>query len=144
MSSLDLDPDTNFNLTFPLPYRVLTLLGLGILAWATNLHGLHLLGVDPVGALELHTGTPIFTRGPSGYGKHTPPSILYLSTYKIFFAYAAFCFTSWSIFRFCTKSDSLLVDAFGYVPLVTGLVILMILVCPMNIFLKHERDKFLQ
>lgn len=35
-----------FSLGFPLPFRVLFLLGFAILLWATNLHILHLLGLD--------------------------------------------------------------------------------------------------
>lgn len=148
MSSLELDAETNFNITFPLPYRVLTLLGLGILAWATNLHGLHLLGIDVVGALDLRTEgqiprTPSISSRPSGYFKYISPSVVYLPTYRLFFAYGAFCFTSWAMYRIFTKGDSLLVDAFGYIPLITGLVILMAVVCPMDILLKYERDKFL-
>jgi hypothetical protein len=32
--------------SFPLPFRVLVLIGFSILLWATNLHVLHLLGID--------------------------------------------------------------------------------------------------
>jgi hypothetical protein len=35
-----------FSLAFPLPFRVLFLIGLAILLWAINLHLLHLLGLD--------------------------------------------------------------------------------------------------
>lgn len=145
MSPLQLDTQENLNFTFPLPYRVFSLIGLGILAWATNLHGLHLSGIDAVGALGLRTEAQKsrIPARPNGYTKHVPPSLLYLATYKIFFAYAALCLTSWTIYRICTRGDGLLVDAFGYIPLITGLVILAVLVCPMNILLKHERDKFL-
>jgi hypothetical protein len=149
MSSFELDAETNLNLTFPLPYRVLSLIGLGILAWATNLQGLHMLGIDVVAALELRTEgnilrtTANISRANGHLSTYVPPSVVYLPTYKIFFAYGAFCFTSWAFYRVCTKGDSFLVDAFGYFPLITGLVILMILVCPMNVFFKYERDRFI-
>ena len=44
-----------FSTNFPLPYRVLALGAVGILGWATNLHGLNLLGIDAATALELST-----------------------------------------------------------------------------------------
>ncbi|KXN91012.1 hypothetical protein AN958_03079 [Leucoagaricus sp. SymC.cos] len=149
MSSLDLDAETNFNLSFPLPYRVLVLIGLGIFAWATNLHGLHVLGIDAVGALELRTEgqiprTPSHSNRLNLQSKHVSPSVVYLPTYSLFFTYGAFCFISWTLYRVCTKGNDVLIDAFGYIPLTTGLIILMVLVCPMNIVFKYERDKFLR
>lgn len=144
MSSFNIDAETNLNLTFPLPYRVLSLLGLGILAWATNLHGLHLLGIDAAGVLELGADGHSPRSRVEGHTRYRPPSIYYLAAYRIFFGYAAFCFTSWTVFRVCTKGNGLLLDAFGYIPLVTGLVVLVILVCPVKIFYKLERDRFLE
>ena len=44
-----------FSAHFPLPFRVLFLGCLGILGWATNLHGLTALGIDAASALELST-----------------------------------------------------------------------------------------
>lgn len=43
----------HFSASFPLPFRVLTLVGLEILLWAVNLHVLTILGVDAGGALDL-------------------------------------------------------------------------------------------
>ncbi len=151
MSSFNanIDAETNLNLTFPLPYRVLTLLGLGILAWATNLHGLHLLGIDAAGVLEFRTeGYPPWsthlTSRTEGHPGYKSPSVHYLAVYRIFFAYAAFCLTSWTVFRVCTKGDGFLMNAFGYIPLTTGLVVFVILISPMRVFHKPERDKFLE
>ena len=42
-----------FAASFPLPFRVLVLAGTGILCWATNLHGLHILGIDAAAALDI-------------------------------------------------------------------------------------------
>lgn len=43
----------HFSASFPLPFRVLTLVGLEILLWAINLHVLTSLGVDAASALDL-------------------------------------------------------------------------------------------
>ena len=43
---MELPIEAPFAASFPLPYRVFVLSGLGILGWATNLHGLHALGID--------------------------------------------------------------------------------------------------
>ena len=42
-----------FSTAYPLPFRVLTLIGLEILLWAINLHVLTSLGIDAAGALDL-------------------------------------------------------------------------------------------
>lgn len=42
-----------FSASFPLPFRVLTLVGFAILLWAINLHVLSILGVDTVSAFGI-------------------------------------------------------------------------------------------
>ena len=42
--------EISFSTSFPLPYRVLVLGAVGVLGWATNLHGLTLLGIDAASA----------------------------------------------------------------------------------------------
>lgn len=139
-------------LSFPLPFRVLVLAGLGILGWATNLHGLDLLGVDAVNALDLrvdvassnaHIHLPSHLSGSTA--KHPAhPSVIYTAVYRLFSAYALWVFLSWAVFRYLTYGDILLVDAFGYIPAISALVVLLVLVCPIDALYKHERDKFLQ
>lgn len=133
----------NLNLTLPLPYRVLCLVGLGILGWATNLHGLYFSGIDPSITLDRSEGQTL-GKASRSHPHGNPVIPPYLAIYKIFFVYAAFCIVSWTIYRSCTRGDEVLVDAFGYIPLVTILVIVIILICPMNVPLKHERENFLQ
>ncbi|KAJ7901994.1 EXS family-domain-containing protein [Mycena olivaceomarginata] len=138
-------------LSFPLPFRVLVLAGLGILGWATNLHGLDLLGVDAVNALDLrvdaassnaHIHLPSHLSGSTA--KHPAhPSVIYTAVYRLFSAYALWVFLSWAVFRYLTYGDILLVDAFGYIPAISALVVLLVLVCPIDALYKHERDKFL-
>src|SRR6201992_4249907 len=60
---------------FPLPFRVLFLLSSGILAWATNLHGLHHHAIDGPGVLHLDRPSLPTIRSPSSkLTPHPPPS----------------------------------------------------------------------
>ncbi|KAJ7217891.1 EXS family-domain-containing protein, partial [Mycena pura] len=134
-------------LSFPLPFRVLALAGLGILGWATNLHGLDLLGVDVVAALDLRVEAdhnphlpPHLSGGPK---QPSHPSVIYNAVFRLFAAYASWCLFSWAVFRYLTYGEMTLVDAFGYIPAISALVVLLVLVSPIDAFYKCERDKFL-
>ncbi|KAF8160773.1 EXS family-domain-containing protein [Crassisporium funariophilum] len=134
------------NLSFPLPYRVLLLVGVGILGWATNLHGLEALGVDARSALDLRTTaspskTVIPIRHPPAHS-HSKTVELYHFPYRIFFGYSGLCFLSWVIYRLATRGDASLVDSYGYIPVITAASILLILICPYNVLFKSEREKF--
>jgi len=135
-----------YHLAFPLPYRTFLLIGLGILGWATNLHGLDAAGVDAVAAMDLRTDTnpskPTMPVHHSLSFNHSKAIVLYNSVYRLLFLYSAFCFLSWCFFRLLTHGDAILVDYYGYIPLVTAITILLILICPYNILLKTEREKF--
>ncbi|KAI8993059.1 EXS-domain-containing protein [Trametes punicea] len=142
-----------FSAAFPLPFRVLCLVGLGILGWATNLHGLHLWHVDAVGTLELSSTTyegyrltsPLPTdRRPRGW-KHIEhyAAASYLPVYKVFAAYSVWTFSCWLLFRYATHGDVSLVDHYKFVPAIAVLCLLTVLVCPFNVLYKHERDRFL-
>lgn len=128
---------------FPLPYRVMALGGLGIIGWATNIHFSSLLGVDIVSAMEL---------GPSelpssrlrGFRALQDPVILARPLYRLFFVYSTLCFVSWLAFLNTTRGDSSLVDRFGFIPGLTVLGLMLILISPFNIIFKRERDNFLQ
>jgi hypothetical protein len=129
--------------TFPLPFRVLFLVALGVLGWATNLHGLQLLGIDAPSALGFHTSTShLPLRSPSS-GGHLPARSFYQPLYRIFIAYTVWCFAGWVLFRAATQSDTTLVDIFRYVPAVCILGAVTALVCPYDVFHKRERDWFL-
>ncbi|KAJ7268832.1 EXS family-domain-containing protein [Mycena haematopus] len=135
-------------LSFPLPFRVLVLAGLGILGWATNLHGLDLLGVDAVAAMDLRLDADAHLRLPphlsSSAGKYPAhPYTIYAAVYRLFAAYSLWVFFSWAAFRYLTYGNMSLVDAFGYIPAVSALVVLLVLICPFDALYKHERDKFL-
>ncbi|KAF8894014.1 EXS family-domain-containing protein [Infundibulicybe gibba] len=145
MSDDPLKNEIPLTVAFPLPYRVFALVGLGILGWATNLHGLDLLGVDAVGAMDLRTDgvhNPLSHRA-SGYRQtHATPPVLYAAAYRIFTIYTSWCFLSWAYFRYHTFGDQTLVDTFGIIPALTALIIICIVLCPFDVMHKSERDKF--
>lgn len=135
--------------SFPLPFRVLALAGLGILAWATNLHGLDLLGIDVVTTMELRTGdsfskSTLPAHHPNGRRQAVSNApVPYAAIYRVFIAYSAWIFLAWCLFRYVTGGDLLLVDAFAYIPGIAALSLVCVLICPFNIMYKAERDKFL-
>jgi hypothetical protein len=73
---------------------------------------------------------------------HSKAIALYNSVYCLLFLYSTFCFLSWFFFRMVTHGDATLVDYYGYIPLITAITIFLILICPYNILLKTEREKF--
>ncbi len=136
------------NVSFPLPYRVLFLIGFGILGWATNLHGLDLCGVDVVGNMGLRTETnptnsaiPVYRPPTFNKSKAAP---LYQATYRLFLSYSGICIASWALFRLMTRGDPSLVDKYGHIPVITAIGIIFLLLCPFNILVKSERNKFIK
>ncbi|KAF8135807.1 EXS family-domain-containing protein [Boletus edulis] len=127
---------------FPLPFRALFLVALGVLGWATNLHGLQLLGIDGPGLLELQASSiqlPLRSPSPSS-GGHPSARSFYMPLYRMFVAYTSWCFVAWFLFRAVTQSDATLADVFRYVPAVCILGVVTALVCPYDILHKRERD----
>ncbi|EAU91059.2 hypothetical protein CC1G_03227 [Coprinopsis cinerea okayama7 len=147
------------SVVFPLPYRVFFLIGVGLLGWATNLHGLYKLDVDVVGALELRTEgyqprLPLTNhRRPSLIGQSNGSArsntfmatpTFYQSLYRLILTYSGICLVSWTLFRASTGDNPSLVDAYGYIPALTALIMVFILLTPYNIFFREERAKFIQ
>ena len=125
---------------FPLPFRALFFGGLGLLCWATNLHGLQQLGIDTAAVLGLRSsqhdhGTP------KSHGTET--SLLYLSVYKLFASYTAWNTFGWVLYRYFSQADPEIVDLFKFIPIVLFLGILMVLATPSRYFQRRERDAFL-
>lgn len=133
---------STFSAFIPLPYRVVFLVGGGILFWALNLHGLHVLGIDPAHALGV-------TRSPAGYSplfapEHNPPT-LHSPVYGLFALYALWSALNWLVFHFATTGGSESVfDNFRIMPLVCIVGILCVLFAPMDICYRKERRLFLQ
>lgn len=127
--------------TFPLPFRVLFLLSSGVLAWATNLHGLHLHAIDGPSVLQLDPSTLPTTRLPSS--KHIPSSLSYRPIYRLFFHCVAWCLSIWLVYRYLTLHHVEHVDVFKYLPAVGALGLVIGLVCPYDVLELREREKFL-
>lgn len=142
--------ELQFSAAFPLPFRVLCLVGLGILGWATNLHGLHLWGIDAGGVLDLniHDGyrlasSPLPTDRRAGWKHANTTAQTYGPVYRLFGAYAGWMCVAWAVYRLATRGDVGGVDGFKFVPALAALCALTVLVCPFNVLYKHERDKFI-
>lgn len=152
-SRLSQSSDNHFASGFPLPYRVLFLVGTGILAWALNLHILHLLGVDSISALDVrrsvaqetnHTPLPSTARQSSSTTYHVHPAGLYRPLYRLFIQYSAWCTVSWLLFHWCTTNDARAINEFKLLPIVTATVVLLVLISPFNHFQKGLRTIFRQ
>lgn len=139
-----------FAASFPLPFRVLFLAGMGILGWATNLHGLDILGIDSASALEFRKTSssveyaPLRSSRAPGFKMVTDPAAVYESIYGLSAIFVAWCLFSWGVFRMITQGDVKLVDVFRYVPAVCALGVLIVLIYPFDTLYKRERDMFLQ
>ncbi|KAF8635246.1 hypothetical protein AX17_004019 [Amanita inopinata Kibby_2008] len=150
MSNADVDnTEILISASFPLPFRVVALVGLGILAWATNIHGLLCFNIDVVSAMDLRIdGYPLKALNPlpahrwNGHGQHktTPQKIFY----SISFVYFIWFLATWLIYVSATGGNPKIADAFGYIAAVAILVILIVLICPFPLLFKRERDKLLR
>lgn len=139
-----------FSATFPLPFRALSLVGLGILSWATNLHGLRALGIDATSALHLnsyHNRNQYVERFslPSTEGRRSKWSdsqAAYLPVYTLFLQYSAIAGVAWLLYRHAIQQNLELVDVYRFIPAVTCLFIFMLLISPSKAFERFERDAF--
>ncbi|KAJ8077290.1 protein-ER retention protein [Marasmius tenuissimus] len=140
MSEPDFDDEIPYSVSFPLPFRVLGLVGLGILGWATNLHGLELSGLDAPAILELRTNDGLPRTSPRLAKDSTAH---YNTIYRVAGVYFAWFFATWLLYIFFTGGDPKIVDSYGYLPGILSVVVILILACPFQVFYKHERDSFL-
>jgi hypothetical protein len=133
--------------SFPLPFRVLFLGGLGILGWATNLHGLHAAGIDGVSALDLQVpGQPLPLSSRSSVphlGTASHPRVVYEPIYRLAVVYWAWCLACWMLFRVAAGGQLELADVFKYIPSIAMLGAFALLLAPFDSFRKRERDLFL-
>ena len=109
----------SFSSSFPLPFRVLFLVGLAQLLWATNLHILHLLGLETSWILEFRDqddAVELQQPSPGDVGDVPPPSdpptvarpksaSLHGPVYKLFLLYSAWVGAGWVVFRAVTGGD---------------------------------------
>ena len=143
----DIPDELLFSAAFPLPFRVFCLAGLGILGWATNLHGLHVLGLDPGTVLDLQRFNgrrpAALPHVRTGFKFFSHPQTVYAPVYRLFVAYSAFALSVWLLYRYATYRSLDTVDTFKFIPATAALCMLMVIVCPFNVIERQERDKFL-
>ena len=139
--------DASFSVTFPLPFRVLSLIGLGILGWAANVHGLRVLGVDAVRALDLKPEADEYPHVAVDGGRvHRPyadPQLVYKPVYRLASIYAVFCAFAWWFYDRSTQGNATLADVYKFIPSVCALCALIMLVNPYNTLFKGTRDAFI-
>ena len=138
---MDNDSELIHHLAFPLPYRIFFLIGLGILGWGINLQSLDAFDIDPISAMDLRIDTKTPVHHSPAFNRSKVVA-LYTSVYRISLAYFIVCFLSWAFYRLSTGGDASLVDSYGYIPSLTAVLIVLILICPYNVLLKCEREKF--
>jgi ABC-type dipeptide/oligopeptide/nickel transport system permease subunit len=141
--------ETPLAASFPLPFRALFLVGIGILGWATNLHITHSFDIDSTGVLDLAqdsgTRTPLPTdrRYPHRPTRDAYAAAAYTPVYRLFVSYAALCTFAWTLFSLITRGEVEAVDSHKYIPAVTCLGVLGMLLSPWDVFYPRERDAFL-
>lgn len=141
--------ESSYAVLFPLPFRVLSLTGLGILGWATNIHGLEALGVDATTILGLRsvdgTHSPLpSTRAEIGYRDSNEGRRIYHSVYRIAALYTIWCLLFWLSFRFLTSGNMLAIDSFRWVPAICIIGLVLILFSPFETLFRQERELFLR
>lgn len=113
-----------FSLSFPLPFRVLFLVGLAILLWAVNLHLLHLLGLDTSWILDFRDpDLPSPTIGNPDEGaagtyeldgvdsditekiQRPPSGKLYGPVYRLFGLYTLWVGGGWTLFMWLSGGE---------------------------------------
>lgn len=102
--------------SFPLPFRVLALVGLAIFLWATNLHILHSLNIDPARVLGLDfRDSPTASKSEADVGEVIDLDLdekeegdrcrPHLVVYKLGIFYSAWVLGGWVLFRGLTGGD---------------------------------------
>ncbi|KAG8995278.1 hypothetical protein FRB93_001172 [Tulasnella sp. JGI-2019a] len=136
----------------PLPFRALGLVGLGLLCWATNLHILHLLGIDTASVLEtrpekLPLLVPSSPHPDSSHdslsSSHRAAGPLYPAIYRLLCFYAAWVAATYIIFKMAINGDMKMMDRSRSIVTIASVGVLVGLFCPFNVIQKRERDIFL-
>jgi hypothetical protein len=148
----DLSSVAAFGASFPLPFRVLFLVGAGIACWAVNLHILHVTGIDAAHALDIRlerfpsflSSPPSPVSSPVTSTSFSHSANLHSPVYKIFRAYTTWSFAGWAIFRLLTGGERQNLDRYKFIPALTALGAVCILMYPWNIVQKRERLAFMK
>ena len=143
----DVHIEAPFAAVYPLPFRVIVLGGLGILCWATNLHGLNKFGVDVAGALELRPqdvgflASPRLTVSPR---VQSDARSLARAAYRLFIVYTTWSFFEWILFRLCTNDKLDFVDSCKFIPAASMMSVVLGALLPFAILEKPVRDQVLR
>lgn len=154
----DSSPDglvSSFSAVFPLPFRVLALLGLGGLCWATNLHVLDWLGIDTAQALQVPHHKP-----SNGLPSHTPPvnppvtsfpgsihahpTTLYPPVYRVVATYIAIVAGGWLVFYTLTRGEVIVLDSAKWVPAICYTIIAVAAILPLRDIYGAQRSYLYQ
>jgi hypothetical protein len=122
--------DLSFGLLVPLPFRIVTLLTLGLFCWASNLHGLHLFGIDPANSLGFHTAR---SNAPAWYPIYSIASII-----------GAWNGANWVLYLMTNSRHFILEDRQSLFPFVSLAGTVFMLILPMNFIFRRERQAFLR
>ncbi|KAI0318330.1 EXS family-domain-containing protein [Amylostereum chailletii] len=143
----DAHDDISFIVAFPLPFRVLFLIGLGIAGWAANLHGLRHLGVDAATALDLNVdpddSVAHVDHRHRGFKLVSDPASLYTPLYHFASFYIAWCFAAWVLYHLAVHGNPSFSDLYKFIPSLCALLALIALLNPYDVLAKRERDAFL-
>ena len=143
-TEVPVDTNSQFSIAFPLPYRCLVLVGIGILGWATNLQGLYFLGIDTGYALNIRSASSGLRTRDGLAATFAHPSTLYKPVYRLFAVYAVLLFTSWLLFFLSSTGATPSTDSVKFIPSLTIISLLILLVAPLSILHRHERTTFLR
>lgn len=139
----------------PLPFRALGLVGLGILCWATNLHFLHLLGIDTATVLETRPEKLPLSAPPSPHpdlshdslsssaSSHKSSASLHRPVYRLLVFYAIWVVATYVAFKMAINGDMKMMDRSRSIVTLASVGVLAGLFCPFNILQKRERVIFL-
>jgi hypothetical protein len=116
---------------------------------------LHLLGIDTIWVLDLRRDKVQSSSPPTPLPTARQPQLpydlssleavnLYKSVYKLFAVYGSWIGFGWLYFRLITAGDGEAMDIYKVLPALTGIGIVVGLVCPFNIMMKRERMRFLR
>ena len=107
------------------------------------MQGLDAAGVDVVSAMDLRTDTDQKPVMPVHHSSAYFQPNLHRPTYRLFFAYSGFCIASWLFFLSVTRGDAALVDKYGFIPVMTAFIVVLVLFSPYDVFSRSERYKFM-
>ncbi|KAI0036875.1 EXS family-domain-containing protein, partial [Vararia minispora EC-137] len=133
---------------FPLPFRALFLIGLGILGWAANLHGLHVFGVDAVRVFDLGTDADDDINHALHHIGHSrrqlpDPKSVYQPIYRLAAFYCSWCFAAWVLYHLAVEGDPALVDVYKFIPSLCALSFIILVLAPQNVLARLHRDSFI-